>query len=141
MIVDNDLIFANNQTLTAAKESTNMIDFEQISPTGGMSGFLSVYFHVTSDVTGTLQFKLQESDDGASFTDLVTIGAELSAPKAGTMAQVPFPFEHKRYVRAYFGGAPTAGTVSAGLVWGRQLNTPAPQAASITSAPVSEASA
>ncbi len=141
MIVDNDLIFASNQKLTAAKESTNMIDFEQVSPTGGMSGFLSAYFHVTGDVTGTLQFKLQESDDGSSFTDLVTIGAALSAPKAGTMVQVPFPFEHKRYVRAYFGGAPTAGTVSAGLVWGRQLNTPAPQAASITNAPVSEASA
>ena len=139
MIVDNDLIFASNQKLTAAKESTNKIDFEQVSPTGGMSGFLSAYFHVTGDVTGTLQFKLQESDDGASFTDLVTIGAALSAPKAGAMVQVPFPFE--RYVRAYFGGSPTAGTVSAGLVWGRQLNTPAPQAASITSAPVSEASA
>ena len=52
MIVDNDLIFANNQKLTAAKESTNMIDFEQVSPTGGMSGFLSAYFHVTGDVTG-----------------------------------------------------------------------------------------
>lgn len=141
MLIDQNLVLADGQKLTAAKESDKVVDFGQTAPTGGMSRMLSAVFLVSADVTGTLQFKLQDSDDGSTFADLAVAGAVLSAPKAGTMAQIPVPYEHKRYVRAYFGGSPTAGTVFAGLTWGRQLNTPAPQAASITNAPVSEASA
>lgn len=61
-------------------------------------------------------------------------------PKAGTVIAVPVPYETKRYLKAYFGGSPTAGTVTAFLTEGRQAWKAAAQAEAIVKAPVTEQS-
>lgn len=138
MLVDHNLIFAWNKAVSAAAASDKVVDLEQVFPSSGVSRLLSAAFAVAGDVKGTIQFKLQDSDDGSTFADLAA-GPTLTAPIAGTVYQMPVPYEHKRYLRAYFGGAPTGGTVTAFLTWGRQIYTPAAQAESVATAPVSEA--
>ena len=140
MLVDHSLIFAESQKLTAAAAGSNVIDLGQDSPTPGFSKKLELTCVVGADVTGTLQVKLQESDSASgSFTDCAA-SAVVSAPKAGTVIAVPVPYETKRYLKAYFGGSPTAGTVTAFLTEGRQAWKAAAQAEAIAKAPVTEQS-
>jgi hypothetical protein len=54
-------------------------------------------------VTGV---KLQDSDDNSTFADLLAGPNIPSGSGAGTRIVVPFPLDHKRYVRA----SATAGT-------------------------------
>ena len=132
MIIDHLLELAKNQSLSAAKESDYTVDFGQKAPTTGMDELQMVMvFQVTADVTGNLTFAIQHSDQEASgFTDAVVSG-QLTAPKAGTMVVLPMPYSHKRYVRANFGGAPTAGKVNAFITHGFDMNVPPEQAPSI----------
>lgn len=120
MLVDNELIFSEAQSLSAAGAGENVIDLGQVSPTPGMSKLLSAVFTVDSAVTGTVQFKIQESDEAnANFADIVA-SEVFTAPEAGVMTQIPVPYKTKRYLRAYFAGTVSAGKVSAFLTWGRQ---------------------
>ena len=120
MLVDNELIFSEAQSLSAKGAGENVIDLGQVSPTPGMSKLLSAVFTVDSAVTGTVQFKIQESDaSGGTFADVVA-SEVFNAPGAGVMTQIPLPYKTKRYLRAYFDGTVSAGKVSAFLAWGRQ---------------------
>lgn len=120
MLVDNELIFSEAQSLSAKGAGENVIDLGQVSPTPGMSKLLSAVFTVDSAVTGTVQFKIQESDaSGGTFADVIA-SEVFTAPGAGVMTQIPLPYKTKRYLRAYFDGTVSAGKVSAFLSWGRQ---------------------
>ena len=136
MLVDQLLILAEKQKLSAAAAGTKVIDFGQKDSTAGFSKHLIATCVVAAKVTGTLQFKLQECDtESGSYTDCASSGV-FSAPEAGTVIQIPMPYHTKRYVKAYFGGAPTAGTVNAFLTEGRQQWNAEAQAPAITKAPV-----
>lgn len=138
MLVDQELVFANGQTISAAAAGATVVDLEQDLP-ADLSGKLYLAVVVQTAVTGTLQAKLQDcATQNGTFADCAA-GPVVSAPAAGTVLMVPFPTATKRYVRAYFGGSPTAGKVSAFLTWGKQAWVAAEQAESITNAPVSEA--
>jgi hypothetical protein len=133
MIIDALLEFSKSQALTAAAASTNVVDLGQAAPTPGMVGVLDLVVTVASAVKGTLQVKLQDCDtESGTFADVLS-GATLTAPEEGTQIVLRVPQNTKRYLRAYFGGAPTAGTVNAALVWGSDNNVPPAQAESIQS--------
>lgn len=126
MIVDYLLELARKQELTAAAGSTNAADFEQDEPTTGLDGQeVVMIFQVAEDVTGNLQFGIQDADtnDEAQYATAVA-GPVLTDPAAGTQVVVKMPYKHKRYVRAYFGGAPTAGKVNALITSGFTQNEP-----------------
>lgn len=138
MLIDKELLFADGQTISAAAAGATVVDLEQDAP-ADLSGKLFLAVVVQTAVTGTLQAKLQDcATQNGTFADCAA-GPVVSAPAAGTVLLVPVPVSTKRYIRAYFGGSPTAGKVSAFLTWGKQAWVAAKQAESITNAPVSEA--
>jgi hypothetical protein len=99
--------------------SENTLDFEAVDPRAAMQSHRTgeqhestVVFHAAADITGSVTPKLQDSDDGESFTDLVT-GQPVTNPKAGNFALVLMPKKHRRYVRAAL--AATAAGVTAFL--------------------------
>ena len=139
MLIDHELIFADKQVLTAAAAGTKVIDLEQVNPTAGFAKQLELVLVVNADVTGTLQLKLQDSDKSSgTFTD-VAAAPVLTAPKAGTVHVMPFPYGTRQFIRAYFDGTASKGTVSAFLTQGRQAWKAVKQAESITAAPVTQA--
>lgn len=134
MIIDYLMQFTSDagQALTAAAASDFRIDFGQEAPTTGLDhDRIVAVFTVKEDVTGTLTFSLQDCDtETGSYVDCVT-AATLENPVAGTQIALPLPNHHKRYMQAYFGGAPTAGKVHAFITTGFQDNVPFKQAQSV----------
>lgn len=134
MIVDYLMQFTadKGQTLSAAAASDYRIDFGQKAPTTGMdTDRLCAVFTVKADVTGKVTFSLQDCDtETGSYANCAT-SVELNAPNAGTQVAIPLPNRHKRYMQAYFGGTPTAGTVHAFITSGVQDNVPFEQAPSL----------
>lgn len=134
MIIDYLMQFTKDegQVLSAAAASDFRLDFGQEAPTTGMDhDRLVAVFTVKADVTGKLTFSLQDCDtETGSYANCAST-VELNAPKAGTQLALPLPFRHKRYMQAYFGGAPTAGTVHAFITSGFQDNVPFKQAPSL----------
>ena len=131
MIIDALLQFSDKQELSGEAESTNVVDLGQERPTPGMSKVLDVAVTVAEDVTGTLQVKLQHSDEEDGTYEDVASGALLTDPEAGTKINIKVPYVTKRYLRVYYGGAPTAGVVNAMLLWGVDESAPFPQAPSL----------
>lgn len=134
MIIDYMLMFTDGegQELSAAAESDYTLDFVQEAPTTGHDfGPLTAVFTVKEDVSGALQISLQDCDEeDGTFADVAT-AVSYDSPEAGTLIAIPMPFHHKRYVRAYFGGSPSAGTVVGFVTQGFQDNVPPEQAASL----------
>lgn len=134
MIIDYLLEFSVKQKLTAAAESDYHLDFIQTAPTSGLDGReLTVFFTVNEDITGDIDFHIQDSADCETFKDLVVSGI-FSSPKAGTHVALTLPHTHKQYLRVYYGQSPSAGTVSAflGVDDNAQHNDGFEQTASIT---------
>ena len=126
MIVDYLLELARKQGLTAAAGSTNAADFEQDEPTTGLDGQeVVMIFQVAENVTGNLQFCIQDAgtNEEASYSTVVA-GPTFTNPVAGTQWVVKLPYTHKRFMRAYFGGTPTAGKVNALITSGFTQNEP-----------------
>lgn len=137
MIIDHLLMFTNDegQKLTAAAASDYRIDFGQKAPTTGMDTDRPVaVFTVLAAVTGKLQISLQHCDTETGSYENCASSVELNAPAAGTQIAVPLPNRHKRFMQAYFGGTPTAGTVHGFITSGVQDNVPFEQAPSIVTA-------
>ena len=134
MIIDYLQMFTCDagQNLTAVAASDYRLDFGQKAPTTGRDAARPVaVFTVKKDVTGKLKISLQDSDQETSgYADCVA-AVELDAPKAGTQIVLPLPNRHKRYMQAYFGGAPTAGGIHGFITSGDQDNVPFAQAPSI----------
>jgi hypothetical protein len=59
----------------------------------------TVILSTSAALAAALAVNLQHSDDNSTFTDLVTPAPVASGTPAGTIAVLPFPLEHKRYVR------------------------------------------
>ncbi len=121
MITDQLLVLADNQALTKSAPSTNVVDLLQDKPTPGMSKLLYLCVIVNEAVTGTLQPILEDSADNSTYTTAAS-GPLMNAPAAGTIVYIPVPFETKRYLRCNWGGAPTAGKVTAHFTWDLQVN-------------------
>ncbi len=135
MITDQLLVLADNQSVSGATESENVVDLGQEKPTPGMSKLLYLCVIVNEDVGGTLQPVLEHSDDNAAFTTAAA-GVSMDAPTAGTIVYVPVPFQTKRYLRAKFDGSPSGGKVTAHLTWDLQRNYGFAQAPSLDKQPV-----
>lgn len=134
MIIDHLLMFTTDegQTLSAAADSDYRIDFIQEAPTTGHdTDRLVAVFTVKEAVTGSLQISLQDCDTETGSYEDVAVSAEYDAPEAGTQIVIPMPFHHKRFMQAYFGGSPTAGTVHGFITSGFQDNVPPAQAPSL----------
>lgn len=101
------------QKLTAAAASTNQIDLGQAAPTPGMNRVLTVVFQVMEAVTGKITFAVQDCDTATGTYADVVKSMELTAPEAGTQVNLLLPEKCRRYIRAYFSSAVTAGTVRA----------------------------
>lgn len=115
MIYEKTLQVSDAQALTAAAASTDHIDLGSDRDIGpGTPLWLVVV--VKTAVAGTLQVQLQ-SDDNAAFASPTTLiaGETVAAPAAGTKIVLPMAATNERFLRAYFGGAPTAGVVDAFL--------------------------
>jgi hypothetical protein len=104
-----------------ATGSANVLDFGAIDERAAMQSHRTgeqheavVVFHTSTDVTGSVTPKLQDSNDNSTFTDLV-VGQAVASPKAGAFAFIPMPKMHKRYVRAAYvlGTSVTASGVTA----------------------------
>jgi len=101
--------------------SEHILDFGEIDDRAAMQNHrtgeqheATVVFHAAEDITGSstpilVTPKLQDSDNGTTFTDLVT-GQAVSDPRAGNFALIPMPKKHKRYVRAALAAAQTGIT-------------------------------
>lgn len=134
MIIDYLMQFTSDagQALTAAAASDFRIDFGQEAPTTGLDhDRIVAVFTVKEDVTGTLTLSLQDCGTETGSYANCAVAASLSSPVAGTQVVLPLPNHHKRYMQAYFGGSPTAGTVHAFITSGFQDNVPFKQAQSI----------
>ena len=91
--------------------SENILDFAEIDGRAQMRSHRTgeqrestVVFYAETDITGSVTPKLQDSDDGTTFADLVT-GQAVTNPRAGNFALVLMPKKHKRYVRAALAAA------------------------------------
>lgn len=132
MIVDHLLELSDSQNLTASVASTNTVDFGQEAPTTGMDALdMVMVFTVAEDVKGTVSFAIQHSDQETTGFVNAVVSETLTAPAAGTRVVLKMPYNHKRYVRAFFGGSPTAGKVDAIITTGFDSNVPFKQAASV----------
>lgn len=124
-MIDHELLFADGQTLTNAAPGAIVADLEQ-AENADLSSLPFFAVVCQTDIEGTIQPKLQHSDTkNGTYTDCA-VGAIAEAPTAGTTLLVPAPVKTKRFIRAYFDGAPQ-GKVSAFLTWGRQAWTAVPE--------------
>jgi hypothetical protein len=131
VIFDKDLMFSEDQAITASAASDNVID---LGDSGDQSNGEPVYLHCQvsedfSTATGaTLSITVQESDTDSfgSPIDLVTSASAATTDlKAGyTFSLGSLPSNSKRYMRLYYNAASnfSAGKITAGLVLTKQSN-------------------
>lgn len=118
MLLDAQLLFADNQTLAGAAVSDNVVDFRTPRDIGvGETMYLGVA--VTDAITGTLAVEIQ-TDDNEAFASATTTKTALTFPAAAAAGSVLFykvsPGDmDERYVRLNFTGA-TGGDVKAFMV-------------------------
>jgi len=91
--------------------SQNVLDFAEIDGRAAMQSHRTgeqhdstVVFYAEQDITGSVTPKLQDSDDGTNFTDLVTAQPVVN-PETGNFALILMPKKHKRFVRAALAAA------------------------------------
>lgn len=130
MILDNETLFSDDQTLTADAASEDIIDLG-IARDIGVGKPVPIVIQVTQTFTGTsptLQAAL-EVDDNSAFSSakvVVTTGT-LTDPQVGDRLNLNYVPEgtDERYVRLNYtvGGTSPSGKVTAGVVDGAQNNT------------------
>ena len=115
MYVDAQLLFADDQTLTADAPSENIVDFG-LPRNIGVGETVYVVVVVTADITGTLQVNVEADDNEGFASPAVTadIGTFAAAATAGSAIfyKVSPDVMNERYVRLDFNGA-TGGDVKA----------------------------
>lgn len=115
MLIDAQLLFADNQTLGGAAVSDNIVDFRTPRDIGvGENIYLGV--SVTDAIVGTLAVELQ-TDDNEAFASATTTKVALTFPAAAPAGSILFyrisPGDvDERYLRLNFTGA-TGGDVKA----------------------------
>lgn len=129
MILDSQTLFSENQAITADAPSTNVLDLgapRNIGP--GVPVPLLVQVTEDFDNLTDLRVAIQTDSDEAFSAPVTVVEASLPLAKLTAGARFPFlvmPEIGGRYVRLFYdvtGTAPTAGRVTAGIVWGLQTN-------------------
>ncbi len=139
MIIDNSLVFSDQQAVTASAPSTNTID---LGTTGtprlasaplvrdiGQGAPIDLSVSVSQGFAGlsSLQISVQTSPDNASWTT-VDSGAIIPAAQltTGYLFEVPrrVQFAGARYMRLYYTvtGTASQGAINAAIVASRQSN-------------------
>ena len=128
MILDKESLFSDDQAITATAASTNVVDLG-VSRDIGKGIPVPVLIQVTADFATltSLTAEIQTSDDEA-FSSSDTLATSGAIAAADLVAGYQFPVQYmpintKRYVRVNYtvaGTAPTAGTVTAGIVASHQ---------------------
>lgn len=117
MILDANLIFSDEQAVTASAASENVLDFQEAGDAVGQE--LTIRAVVTTAFAGltSLQIKVQTSADNSSFTDVLLTPAIPAAnlTKGAEILCVRVPRGLKRYARLSYvvAGTGTAGKVTA----------------------------
>eukprot|EP01136_Pigoraptor_vietnamica_P045043 Opistho-1_new@22551 len=129
MILDNQAMYSNAQTITALGDtpSTNGVDHGSGNSGPGMAGLMLVIrtdAAFTSGGAGTLQPILQDSADNSSFADVLSLTPALPLAALTTnavVAQVRMPGNVRRFSRIAWrvaGATMTGGRVTAALSMG-----------------------
>jgi len=134
MIFDKENLFSEDQEVLATAASTNIIDLgadDSAAPTANEKGDIKVLVQVTTTyASGTSVQAALQTDDNAGFSSaasLVTTAAiaveSLTAGYQFAIMSVPRNLA-ERYLRMYYTvvGTPTAGNITAGLVFDVQTN-------------------
>lgn len=120
MIIDNDLVFSDEQAVTASAASTNKLNFEESGEGKGEGVPLKVKFVVEEDFATltSLQFSVQQSSDDASADAYVDAVASRDIPAAelvaGAVFELTLPPDFEQYLQAYY--TVTGTNASAGKV-------------------------
>ena len=127
MRIDNEMIFSDNQKLTASAASTNIVKLA--STENGLTEVafgkpIPLLIQVTEDFNNLTSLKVgvQTSDDEdfSSPTTLVEATLELASLKAGKKFPIKeIPAGNKGYARLYYtvtGTTPTTGAITAAVV-------------------------
>lgn len=114
MLLDQNAMLSEAQSVSATAASTNIIDLKAAGDAVPGSLFFVAEVDTAFTGEGSLKIALQTSDTSAfsSVTELVgtTYGASLLGTSGQTLCAVPVPAGLKRYVRAYY----TVSSVSGG---------------------------
>jgi hypothetical protein len=134
-IIDKFLEISSNQVITATAVSTDVIDAGATRSASlgrdigsGESLYLEVNITTTMTASGaaTLAIALQDSANGSSFSDVVTLAPiAVAALIAGKSYYIPLPAGLRRYIRANYTvatGPMTAGALQASIVDGMNFN-------------------
>jgi hypothetical protein len=120
MLFDNDLMFSENQAVTATASGTNVLDCGQAILTPALNGAMNLYAIAiaTTDFTGTGTIKVELQDCDTASGTFATVGA--SAAVVATKfakAVIPMPLEHRRYLKLVYtvDGTVAAGKITAGI--------------------------
>ena len=115
MILDHELLFSNEQKVTASAEAQNVLD---LGP--GKVGPADLTLAVTGKEgtgTGTISFKLSTSPDKLTWTDLYTGGATAGQDFGQDVIGLCVPSRAERYLKLNYVVSGTASaTITAGLV-------------------------
>lgn len=139
MYIDKALQVSNEQAVTVAAASTDVIDFGQANPNVGLDDRSNMVITVDESATAagaaTVTFSVQDSADNATFADVaVTAAIGKANLAAGQQVVIPMPTKLRRYCRVYYTvatGPLTAGKFSAQIVTGIQQNIAQPDSARI----------
>ena len=122
MIIDNVLVFSDEQAVTASAASTNQLNFGESGENKGEGVPLKVKF-VVEEAFATctsVKFSVQESDDNADSDAYEDIMASRAIPVAeltkGAEFELTLPPDFEQYLQAYYtvaGSNATAGKVTA----------------------------
>ena len=132
MILDKELMFSEDQAVTASAASTNHIDLGEGGGDQSLGEPILLHCQVTEDfstATGsTLVVSVQESA-ATSFGSPTTIATSETASTTDLKAGYTFKLGHMpshdaRYVRLYYTAATSfsAGKLTAGLILSKQTN-------------------
>lgn len=129
MILDKENLFSDDQAITGTANSTNVVDLGVVRDIGkGVS--IPLLIQVTADFNGadTISASVQ-TDDNEAFSSATTLAVSGAIPIASLVAGYQFPIQYmpintERYLRIVYtftgATAPTAGTVTAGVVASHQ---------------------
>ena len=139
MYIDKTLQVSNEQAVTVAAASTDVIDFGQANPDVGMTDQCSMVITTdeaaTASGAATVTFSVQDSADNSTFADVaVTAAIGKATMVAGYQHVIPMPTKLRRYCRVYYTvatGPLTAGKFSAQVVTGVQQNVAKPDSTRI----------
>lgn len=119
-IFDADLMFSDNQAVTATASSETVIDCGQELLTTGLNGAMELFVAVipTTDFTGTgsIQVSLQHSDTKDGSYSVVKALPDTAATEF-KRSLIPMPLVHKQFLKLVYTvtGTVADGKISAGI--------------------------